>query len=49
MEHRPHYGGVPLISTVLSSTLLQKESLLAQAKAYTVGEQRSLRKRSTVS
>jgi hypothetical protein len=36
LQNYPHYKGVPLTSTVLSSTPLQKESLPAQAKAYTV-------------
>jgi hypothetical protein len=44
LQNHPHYEGVPLTSTMLSSTPLQKESLPAQAKAYTVREQRSLRK-----
>jgi hypothetical protein len=44
LQNHPHYKGVPLTSTMLSSTPLQKESLPAQAKAYTIREQWSLRK-----
>jgi hypothetical protein len=39
LQNHPHYKGVPLTSTMLSSTPLQKENLPAQAKAYTVREQ----------